>query len=227
MLKIFIAMPTYKFMQPETNSTISKLIQRGGFEFEYCNRRGSPNIYLQHAGMCNEFLKGNYDYYLWFDSDQTVENPDNWLDLLVNADKPIISPLITRKVYPFIPACYTRGQHRALQEGRQMQLVDFRLFGPEPFEVFYSCGGVVLIKREVLTKIRRKYMNPFYASFDKRGHQCGVDISLYMKAREAGFSCWIDPRIECAHVGDYPFLPSDYYSLLDAGVLGKTQEMRA
>lgn len=226
MKKIFLAIPTYKTIEPETQATISELFKQNEFKIEYCNRRGSPNIYMQHAGMCNEFLEGDADYYLWFDSDQTIEGTPNWLTLLVNASKPIISPLITRKVYPFNPACWTREQHFDVQQGKKPRYEDYRRHGNAPFKVYSSCGGVVLIKRSVLEAIAEKYVNPFYASFDSRGHQMGVDISLYHKARELGFQCWIHPEIKCGHLGKYAFLPADYYSLLDAGLLEEEFETR-
>ena len=96
-----------------------------------------------------------------------------------------------------------------------MPFEDYRKHGDRPFRVRYCCGGVVLIKRNVLTTLS----NPFYPNLDERGYLQGVDISLYERARQNGFTCWIEPSIKCGHIGQFAFLPQDYYSLLDGGLL--------
>lgn len=218
MLKLFIALPLHRAsdITPECDATLSALIRCESTLFEigeYCRLRGSPNIYMQRYNMGQKFLQSDCDYFLYFDSDQYLVEPVLSIERLLRDDKDIISPIIVRKIFPHLPALLTFKRKELLDRGEDVpSLEDFRKYGDRPFEVYYSCGGVVLIKRKVIEMVD----TPFYPVITESGELLSVDYSLYYKAKKEGFSCWVEPRVQCPHIGTYSFLPEDYYALIDS-----------
>ena len=222
--KIFVAMPYKRYVEPETEETLTDFIYRPSDIYEVTHTlrlRGSPNIYNQRYNSAMEFLKTDCDYYFYLDSDQQILAPENAVDLLVNDNYPIVSPLIVRTLYPHLPATISMERYNAKTNKQPDFFEDFRKdIYPKgsPFRVYRCCGGVVLIKREVLEMVDR----PFYPVFDENGDLLGTDYSLYYKAEMKGFYCYIEPRIKVAHIGHYPYCEDDYYGLLDCGMIKKT-----
>lgn len=224
--KIFIALPIYKPMFEECRNSIMDFIYgKQGRDFEVgeiCQLRGSPNIYMQRHNLALNFLKTDCDYYLYLDCDQVIHTPDT-IKILIDDNKDIISALIVRRFFPHLPACISKSRRKSIEAARagnikeDVFLEDFRDYPQDrPYEVDYSCGGFVLIKRRVIEQVHK----PFYPVVDNAsGNLLSVDYSLYYKAKELGFTCWIEPRIKISHIGQYEFLPDDYYALLDSGEL--------
>ncbi len=216
---IFLSIPTHRYIEPETLNNVTAHMRSCPYPIEYHSQRGSPNIYMQHANSWDAMKKTNCTHYLWWDSDQTIESPEDAIKILVENNKPIISPLIVKRKFPHFPACITEKQSEAVKNGTKQPYEDFRVYGERIFKIKYCSGGVVLIKREVLEAVESKYYeNPFYALVSN-GKMYGVDIGLYQKASLLGFQCWINPTIKVAHWGFYPFMIDDYYSILDGGGL--------
>ena len=216
--KIFIALPIYRQTEPETEKTLNGIVVCASHIYEVSElyrMRGSPNIYMQRHTLAKEFLKTDADYYLYFDADQTPDKPQEDIEMLIEDNMDIVSPLISRKQFPHIPTCISKERGYFLEEGKDLDTIeDFRKY-PPVFEAKYSCGGVCLIKRKVIEAVE----NPFYPQLNETGGLLSVDFSFYKQAREKGFSCWVDQRIGCRHIGVYGFSPADYYGLVDSGKL--------
>lgn len=213
MKKLFIALPVYKEIEPECRQTIDAFTYAQNPVYkvvDFCIRRGSPNIYWQRYNLAKDFLKSDADYYLYFDGDQTLSEPQADIIRLIDADKDIISPIIVRKVFPHIPTCRTFEEIKRSKEGKPFFPQDLSKYGKKPFPVYHSCGGVVLIKREVIEAVEK----PFFPRFDENGDLMGTDCSFFADARDKGFTCWVEPNILCGHVGKYIFTKFDFYGIL-------------
>jgi len=220
MKTLFIGMPVYRDVEPETEASLNdiaympsdvfKVVEGGVFKL-----RGSPNVYMAAEKLAMEFLKSGADYFLFFGSDHGLEKPRKAIELLIRNDKDIISPLVVRKVFPHIPACLTFGRKLMLDaEHVPEELEDFRNM-PKPFEVYY-CAGVCLIKREVIKAVAEKYGNCFYPEI-VNGRLLSNDYSFMHKAKSLKYTCWVEPRIKISHIGRYAFTQDDYYGLVDSG----------
>lgn len=66
-----------------------------------------------------------------------------------------------------------------------------------PFKLV-ACGfGIVLVKTEVFQRMEWPYWENEYGL----GHITkGEDITFCLKAREAGYDIWCEPKVKCAHV---------------------------
>lgn len=85
------------------------------------------------------------------------------------------------------------------------------------FKMLYIPAGFMLIKREVIAKMREKFPELYYEPKDPRnkaekaycffdtevyeGEFWGEDYTFCRRAREAGFDIWIDPLIQFDHDG--------------------------
>ena len=220
MKTLFIGMPVYKDVEPETEATLNdiaympsdlfKVVERGVFKI-----RGSPNVYTAGEKLAQEFIKSGADYFLFFGSDHSLDTPRKAIELLIRDDKDIISPLVVRKSFPHIPTCLSFRDRDLLDTGKVPErLEDFRSY-PKPFEVYYSCG-VCLIKREVILEVFREFDTCFWPVIGARG-LLSNDYSFMHRAKALLFSCWVEPRIKITHIGRYAFTLDDYYGLVDSG----------
>lgn len=224
MKKVFIALPIRRYIEPECLETIYTKIYRENDTYiigDFCQMRGSPNIYMQRYNLAQRFLKTDCDYYLYLDTDQTIVSPDNAIELMVQADKDILSPIIVRRFFPHLPACISKERYSRIRKGQDQGFFeDFRQY-KDPFEVYYCCGGLVLIKRKVIEQVK----DPFKPVYDERTKDLlSVDYSLFYKAKKLGFRCWCDPRLTVAHIGHFPFVLDDYYAIKDTGQLTMAKE---
>ena len=220
MKKIFVAMPVKDHIEMECLETLYGSLIKENYTYELAQIRqmiGFANIYTVRQALCKEFLETDSDYYFYFDSDQALVFPPDGLQLMVEDDLDIVSPIIVQKVPPHLPTFRSISQHKAILGGMAF-LEDYRKYPQDrPFEVYYSSGGFTLIKREVLKRISLED-TPFHPVMEGDA-MLSVDYSMFEKAHTYGFKCWIDPRIMVSHIGKYSFTSLDYYSLLDAGNL--------
>ena len=125
------------------------------------------------------------EWVFFLDSDQTPESQT--IMKLLGLNVPIASALYFERVPPFGPVC-------GLLPGQ----VDPDLTCG-PFEVAYTGGGALLVRREVLEALAP---GPYFQYIP--GRMVGEDANFCHLAREAGFSILIDPDITVGHVGAVP-----------------------
>lgn len=219
--KIFIALPTKRYIEPETEDCLAEKIFRPNDTYEvgdYVKLRNSPNIYAQRYNLARRFLESDCSHYFYFDSDQVIIEPTDAVEILIKDDLDIVSPLITRTVFPFLPACMSFEQKKQFDRRNSKFFEDYRRFPQDrPFEVYYSCGGIVMIRRAVIEQVRK----PFYPVYNESGELLSVDYALYYQAKKRGFKCYIEPRVKAGHIGSFIYMIDDYYQLLDSGLLEK------
>lgn len=138
-------------------------------------------------------LKNPKVTHLYF-MDYDVVPPNGTLQKLLNYDLPIVAG-----IYP----------QRGYDEDRWSFKIDdnikFKLKSePLPDELIEASvvgGSTLLVKREVLEKLKPPYFKIVYREIDENG-QCydeGEDEYFSRIAREAGYKLMVDPTIICKH----------------------------
>jgi len=157
--------------------------------------------------IADEFMKSDCDHLLFIDADMTFE-PEAILRLIAwNQTRPIVA-----------------GAYEARKEGKVYIL---SLDGDESNVHMDSMGlvkahrvatGFMMIHRHVFEKLRDMHPewehkdtnsdNMLYAYFDfklTREGYIGEDFLFCDRAREAGFTVWVDPTIGLGHMGIHEF----------------------
>ena len=124
---------------------------------------------------------------LMIDDDMTFE-PDMLLRML-DHDVDIIGALAFKRRADFQPCVYQKkddGNH-------------YPIFPQKFTEVDVVGTGAILIKREVIEGMKYPY---FTTTYDDKGQHFSVDFNFCIAATKAGFKIFVDPQIECGHIGD-------------------------
>lgn len=134
-----------------------------------------------------------YDYMLWVDSDIVFTTKD--FQTLVDDDKDIVAGLYKKNIK------YYTSAEKTDEDFNFVAMTDDDLKGrEEPFEAVCFGFGFVLIKYGVFEKIPRPWF--LTSTYDYKGHQkvVGEDVYFCLKAQDAGFKTWCDPRVKLVHV---------------------------
>jgi len=124
---------------------------------------------------------------LMIDDDMTFE-PDMLLRML-DHDVDIIGALAFKRRADYQPCVYQKKE-----DGNHYPIF------PQKFTEVDAIGtGAILIKREVIEKIKNPWFETFY---DKKGQHFSVDFDFSIKSKKTGFKIFVDPEIQCGHIGD-------------------------
>lgn len=187
MKTILIAVPTNKYIEPETFKSIYDLAVPSGytttFQFFYGYQIDQIRNLIAHWA-------SNYDYLFSVDSDIVL--PQNALVKLLAHDKDIVSGLyIQRKINQHILELYRDGKNVPYNDIKGFNLVEVD-----------SCGfGCVLIKSKVITDIG--YPQFVYKSAIDHKDTVSEDTYFCLKARQLGYKVFADPTLQCNHIGSY------------------------
>jgi glycosyltransferase involved in cell wall biosynthesis len=191
---ILIAIPTAKYIEPETFKSIYDLIIPSGYtvEFQYFYGYVISQVrnLVAHWGL-------RYDYLFCVDSDIVFES--NTLVKMLNSGKNIIS------------GCYVQRLHN-----NTLELFEANgLGGVKPISTdrlngkliqIDACGfGCVLINSQVLRDM--KY--PWFVYHEALDHKDTISEDIYFaaKAKEAGYTLYADTSIICKHIGSHYYVP--------------------
>lgn len=143
-------------------------------------------------------LEENASHVLFIDSD--LKFPPWAMDMLVDQKKDIVAGVYVSKQIPHMPLVSKKTTN-----GKLRVVTDFPR--DRVFEADAIATGFMLINMDVIKKIK-----PPYFSFDGEfnGTKLGEDYYFCLKARDAGFKVYADPRLELAHIGDYGFDYKDF-----------------
>jgi len=155
-------------------------------------------IVNQRQDLVKEALLGEADYILFLDADMRF--PMNTLERLIDRDKDIVAanyptrrlppkPTAFKELHPTIPI-RTTEESTGLEEA-------------------VACGaGVMLIKTSILWTLE---LPLFYIDWDDYHRNfTGEDVYFCRKARDAGYTVWVDHDLskEVMHVGMFEFINS-------------------
>ncbi len=210
MNKIYIAIPAFRYIEPDTRASIERAISvRKNWDL------GAFKELLHQSMICRArnifqklFLDTVCTHLLFIDADMVLLTPDA-IDMLVKADVPIVAGIYVFKDYPHKPAI------------RFLKKEDKKFFDTSPLggilEVKYASTGFMLIRREVFLTLN--YPFPF-RPYAVDGEYLSEDWAFCDRARHSGFNIWVlgDLDLEIGHLGLYPYTTRDYRKLKERGL---------
>jgi glycosyltransferase involved in cell wall biosynthesis len=192
---ILIAIPTAKYIEPETYKSIYDLEVPDGYKTEFQYFFGYT--ISQVRNLISEWAK-RYDYLLSVDSDIVL--PKDTLTKFLKADKDIISGLYIQR----IPNTHTLEIYMDTPNGGQKN-IPYDLVKNRGIVEVAGCGmGCALIKSKVFQTI--PYPHFEYHSALNHKNTISEDIDFCMKARKKGFKIWADSSVICDHIGNTKFI---------------------
>lgn len=197
--KILIAIPTAKYIEPDTFKSIYDLHVPDGYEttFQYFYGYNIDQV----RNLIADWVVKGYDYLFSVDSDIAF-SPDT-LSKLLSHDKDIVSGLyVQRKPGRHILEIYEKNHLGGVTnipyekiKGRGLVSID-------------GCGfGCVLVKQQVIRDIG--YPQFVYKSAIEHINTISEDVYFCRKALEKGFKIFADTSIKCRHIGSNEFLVDD------------------
>lgn len=196
--RILLAIPTNKYIEPDTFKSLWDLTVPDGYELEFQYFYGYQidqirNL-IAHWAVA-------YDYLFCVDSDIVV--PKDSLVKMLAAKKDIISGLYIQRIpdqqileiYLKAPQGATNAKYENIKNSGIIEIA--------------ACGmGCCLIDSKVIRTM--PYPHFVYKSAIDHAHTFSEDIYFCFKARELGFTVWADTSIHCEHIGQTRFvLPKD------------------
>lgn len=154
-------------------------------------------ITIARRNLVEIFLKSDFDYIWWVDSDMKfpIDSPVR----LLKRNKPIVGVNYRRRRFPnpnFTGMSGSAGSYTEFQttdNSPSMELIDV------------LPHGCVLVKREVYEKIPQPhYLQEFIPELNL---EIGEDIFFCNQAKKAGYEIWCDQELskEVAHIGIFHF----------------------
>ena len=194
MKTILIAIPTNKYVEPETFKSIYDLIIPDGYRTEF------QFFYGYQIDQIRNLIASwgkNYDYLFCVDSDIIL--PNDTIVKMIRHDKDIISGLYIQR----IPNTHTLEIYMDNDKGGVTNIPHNMIRNQGLIEVD-ACGmGCCLIKGNVLNKM--EYPHFVYKSAIDHSNTISEDVYFCKKAKNLKFSVWADTSIKCEHIGKYAF----------------------
>jgi FkbM family methyltransferase len=191
---ILVAIPTNKYIEPETFKSLWDLIVPEGYNLEFQFFYGYQIDQIRN--LIAEWGK-RYDYLFSLDSDIVL--PRDALVKMLAADKDIISGLYIQRV----PNTHTVEIFMDTPGGGCANIPYHLLKNTGVVEVA-ACGmGCALIKGDVFRKL--DYPHFVYNSALDHKDTVSEDVYFCLKARSNGFKVWADTSILCDHKGSTYF----------------------
>jgi hypothetical protein len=154
-------------------------------------------ITIARRNLVEIFLKSDFDYIFWVDSD--MKFPIDTPIRLLKRNKPIVGANYRRRRFPnpnFTGMSGSAGNFQEFQttdNSPAMELIDV------------LPHGLVLVKREVYETIPQPhYLQEF---IPEHNLEIGEDIFFCQRAQKAGYEIWCDQELsrEVAHIGIFHF----------------------
>lgn len=191
---ILLAIPTNKYIEPETFKSIYDLRVPEGYRVDFQYFYGYQIDQIRNL-IADWGLR--YDYLMCVDSDIVL--PVDCLEKMLLANKDIISGLYIQRIPDTqILEVYLDAPNGA----RNATLEEIQ---DTPLAKVSACGmGCCLINSNVLRTMQ--YPHFVYKSALNHAYTFSEDIYFCFKARELGFEVWADTTIRCEHVGTTKFI---------------------
>lgn len=191
--KILIAIPTARYIEPETMRSIYNLEIPEGyttqFEFFYGYQIDQVRNLIAHW-----IVNYDFDYLFSVDSDIIFER--DTLKKLLSHDVPLVSGMYRQRLPEQVIELYDLNQVNLPYDVIQSFDQDF-------FEIG-GCGfGCVLVKKEVFQAIGYPYFE--YHSAISHEDTFSEDVDFCQKTQKKGFKMYADRTIKCGHKGTHTF----------------------
>lgn len=154
-------------------------------------------ITIARRNLVDIFMKSDFDYIWWVDSD--MKFPIDAPIRLLNRNKDIVGANYRRRRFPnpnFTAMSGVSGQYQEFQTTDNSPAMETCDVLPH---------GMVLVKRDVYNRIEQPhYIQEFVPELNL---EIGEDIYFCQKAQKAGYEIWCDQELsrEVAHIGIFHF----------------------
>lgn len=153
---------------------------------------GMPFDHARNTGV-QRALEGGYDN-LFFLDDDVIIPPDTY-QILKSRNKDIISGLYYRRADPMVP-CMLKRIHGSSPTWITSYSEN------ELKEVDFVGAGCLLIKRDVLEKVKKPWFNWLVDDDNNNPYgKISEDFYFCKKSQESGFKIFVDTSVQCRHVG--------------------------
>ena len=208
-LSVFIAMPVYGEINPETVRSLMASWQAckdHGVNVELHMGHGSSRVQAARNIAAYEFYKSDKNRLFWIDSDMVWE-VDSFLKILALSSS-----------FECVGACYRLRKDppaycvRGITPGVENKLNSFGCISVEGMGIGFTC-----IQRKVMEALRDKapimvmadadltLAHEIFTSgsklVDDKLQDAGEDMRLFDDIRSLGFDVWMDPTIRLGHAG--------------------------
>ena len=193
---ILLAIPTNKYIEPETMKSIYDLDVPEGYKVDFQYFYGYRIDQIRN--LIAEWAK-RYDYLFSVDSDIVL--PKDCLTKMIAADKDIISGLYIQR----IPGTHTLEVYMDTPNGGMTNIPSDLIVNLNHIVEIAGCGfGCVLVNSDVIRKMEYPHFH-YHSALDHR-NTVSEDVYFCKKARDIGFTIWADPSIVCDHIGSTKFV---------------------
>ena len=196
MKKILLAIPTNRYIEPETFKSVYNLHVPEDvevtFQYFYGYQIDQIRNLIAHWAY-------NFDYLFSVDSD-IVLPPDSLVKLLSHNVDIVSGVYIQRKQGVEVPEIYRKNVHGGTSN------VSMHDIAPAGLHEIDGCGfGCVLINSTVIRKMG--YPHFVYQMASATQIQVSEDNFFCHKAQQFGAKIYVDSSIICEHIGSWTFVP--------------------
>lgn len=186
MKKILIAIPTARYIEPDTFKSIYDLNIPNGYKVDFQYFYGYRVDQVRN--LIADWVIRDYDYLFAVDHDITFGH--GTLERLLSHDKDVVSGVYRQRLPVQAIEIFDKNMQRMnIEDIDDKNLVEIG-----------GCGfGCVLVKSEVLKKIG--YPQFEYHVALNHNNTISEDTDFCKKVTNNGFTIWCDPQIRCGHIG--------------------------
>lgn len=173
-----------------------------GHEVKYIAEHGG--LWNARDRICRRAIRGNYDYMIQIDSDQTF--PPDALCRMLDREADVCTGIYVGKETSHRPVIFTElfkdsGDEyaHASKEGLN------ELMKQEYFEIAGAGAGFLLVREHVL-RIMKIHMHEWFRPYEGLGE----DVSFCQRARELGFKIMADNSFEVGHIKYIEYSKADW-----------------
>jgi GT2 family glycosyltransferase len=202
-MKITLAIPTNRGLNPKTFECLLNLVAHGGYDFNIVVAEEGYTIAENRNYIAFQALNSKSDYLLMIDDDMTFSA--DTLDKLLANNKDICGVAYHSrgskdkiKIVPDIMSIaeVDKGKYINLEEETDPKYKD-------TFECYATGTGIILIKTDVFLKVPQPWFEFTYEESGKCKN--GEDWNFCFKAKDAGYKIYTDPKIAVGHIGEAIF----------------------
>jgi len=202
-MKITLAVPTNRGVQPQTLQCLLDLVAHGGYEFNILVAEEGYSVAENRNYIAVQAVNNGSDYLLMIDDDMVF--PPDTLDKLLADDKDIVGVAYHSrgstdkiKLVPDIMAIAEtdKGKYINLSEETDPKYKD-------TFECYATGTGIILIKCDVFKKVPQPWFEFTY--YDNGKCKEGEDWNFCFKAKKYGYKIFTNPKIDVGHIGEATF----------------------
>lgn len=187
--KILIAIPTSKYIEPETFKSIYDLEIPAGYKVDFQYFFGY-NI-SQVRNLISDWVIKGYDYLFSVDSD--IAFSKDTLKKILSHDKDLVTGIYRQRKPEQILEIYLPNENGGMRNANIEELT-------QPLVEIVGCGfGCVLIKKKVFEDIG--YPQFEYKMANVHNILVSEDNDFCIKARSKGFKLYCDTSVICKHIG--------------------------